>query len=83
MLIATLSFIAGIGKILGIVGLILLLPSIGIGAYYFVKSSEEKDKEKKKRTEIKGIWWVVLPFALIIGSLLLHLMTNLLIKLLN
>lgn len=83
MLIAILSFAAGIGKILGIFGLIFLLPGIGIGAYYFVKSSEEKDKKKKKMTEIKGIWWVVLPFALIVGSLLLHLTTKFLIKVLS
>lgn len=83
MLITLLSWVAEVGKVLGIIGLIVLIPFTIGGAVFFVRATEEDNKKEKKRIEVKGIWLVVLPFALIIGSLLLHLMTKFLINFLG
>jgi 4-hydroxybenzoate polyprenyltransferase len=56
---------------IGILGVVGLLPLVGVGIYFFVKSSNEADPEKKALLKKKGNKFAVAPFIMIFGALIL------------
>lgn len=60
----------------GIIGIVGIVPFAATGIVFFVKSSKEQDPTKKKSQIKKGIIFLVLPFGLIIASLLLSVMVS-------
>jgi hypothetical protein len=58
-------------SLIGLLGIIGLVPLIAIGIVFLVKSSNETDTAKKSSYGKKGIVFVLLPFIMTIGSLIL------------
>ena len=65
----TIRWILSITGMLGFLGLFISVP---IGIVFLVKASNttEQESEKKKSLKKKGIFFVVLPIILSIGSLI-------------
>lgn len=62
--------------LIGMVGIIGLAPLIVGGFIFLVKSSNEQDSIRKKAYIKKGIIFILLPFVLIIGSLIAYAILN-------
>lgn len=67
IIIKGLNWIFVVGGIIGIVGIIFLVPAVIIAAVIILK---EKDEIKKKAKIKKGIIFALIPFGLIIVSLI-------------
>jgi hypothetical protein len=67
VIVAGVNWILVIIGIIGVIGFMLLLPGAIIGAVFI---SKEKDEIKRKSLIKKAIIFGVMPFILVIGSLI-------------
>jgi 4-hydroxybenzoate polyprenyltransferase len=73
-----LNWVASVGFVLGVIGLILFIPMISLAIYFFArsKSPEQKEEAAKRKFKKRGIWLMFLPFVLIFSSLLIYIMAG-------
>jgi hypothetical protein len=72
-----------VSALCGFVGIIGFIPFVIIGIVYLSKQSNENDITKKNSLHKKGIFFLVLPWALIGGGLLLLVVEKLILSLLK
>jgi hypothetical protein len=65
-----------IASILGFIGILGILVFVSIGIYFLVKASNEQDLAIRKSKNKKGVVFIVLPFAMIVISLLVLLIIH-------
>ena len=71
-----LSIFSWIFSIIGFVGVLGLLPFSVAGIIFLAICSGEEEPEKKNSQKKKGIFFLILPWALVFGSLILLIILN-------
>lgn len=73
-----LNWIASLGLVLGVIGLVLFIPMVGLSIYFLVKSKSPEQKEEviKKKFRKRSIWLMVSPFVLIFSSLFIYIIAG-------
>lgn len=59
--------------LIGVFGVLFLVPFVIFGTVLLTRSSNEVDAAKKKTKRKMGIFLIIMPFVMIIGSLILSL----------